>query len=405
MKIIRAFKTEFDPNNKQRTLFLQYAGTSRFVYNWALSDRIERYKRGEKSNIYEQKRRFNALKKTESPWLDGIAYTVTESAFANLDRAYQNFFRRVKQGKEKAGFPHFKSRKDGIGAFTMRGCLHTRQNGVKLPNIGWVRVKEQDYLPVSDVKILSMNISEQTGRWFVSVQIEQEVADPTPAKNKPLGIDVGIKTLATLSNGKVFANPKTLYHHEAQLAHLQRELCRRKKGSKNREKTKIKVQRQYAKISNIRKWHLHQVSSYVTAKIKPSIVVLEDLNVKGMMANRHIAKSVADASFSELSRQIQYKAQWNGIDVVIAGRFYPSSKTCSACGAIKPVLTLNERTFVCHQCGMILDRDLNAAMNLASLAVKPTVSACGGDKNLVPCEPSPVKQEPSSNFISLGGNP
>jgi len=381
MKIFRAYRTELDPNNAQRSKFVQCCGAARFVFNWGLSDRISGYENGEKTNLYEQKRRFNALKKESYPWLEGIPYTITEYAFRNLDTAYQNFFRRVKQGKEKAGFPHFKSRKDGLDNFTVNGSLHIEEHRVRLPNIGWVRLKEKDYLPTSGVKILSMTISEHAHRWFVSVQVEQEIPDPKSAINKPIGIDIGLKSLAVLSNGRIFENPKTTFRHEKKLATLQRELCRRKKGGKNREKSKQKITQLHFKIANIREYALHQVSDYVTAKAKPSVVVLEDLNVKGMMANHHLAKSLADASFAELSRQIQYKAQWQGIDVVLADRFYPSSKTCSACGEKKPYLKLSERTFVCPSCGNIIDRDLNAAINLAALANRQTDGDCLGSWN------------------------
>ncbi len=402
MKILRAYKTELDPNNAQRTSFVQCCGVARFVFNWGLADRIEKYKQDEKANLYEQKRRFNALKREKYPWLEGIPYTITAGAFSNLDIAYQNFFRRVKQGKEKAGFPHFKSKKRGLGNFTVRGSLHIEKEQVKMPNIGWVRVKEKGYLPSSDAKILSMTISEQAHRWFVSVQVEQEIPDPKPATNKPLGVDIGIKSLVVLSNGTVFENPKTTAKYAKKLARLNRELCRRKKGGKNREKSKQKIAKLHFKIANVRKHALHQVSDYVTAKIKPSVVVLEDLNVKGMMANHHLAKAIADASFAELSGQIQYKAQWQGIDVVLAGRFYPSSKTCSACGEKKPYLKLSERTFVCPSCGNIIDRDLNAALNLAALA-KPkaqTEPVCLGSWNgrSLHCEPGTEQAQ----AVSLG---
>ncbi len=402
MNIFRAYKTELDPNNVQQSTFVQCCGTARFVFNWGLGDRIERYKRDEKTNMYEQKRRFNALKGTEYPWLESIPYAITTSAFRNLDTAYQNFFRRIKQGKEKAGFPHFKSRKNGLGNFTVRGSLIIERDRVRMPNIGWVRLKEEGYLPPSGVKILSMTVSEQAHRWFVSVQVEQEIPDPKPAVNKPLGIDVGLKSLAVLSNGKTFNNPKATARYAKKLARLNRELCRRKKGSKNREKSKQKIARLHFKIANIRKHALHQVSDYVTAKTKPSVVVLEDLNVKGMMANHHLAKSLADASFAELSRQIQYKAQWQGIDIVLAGRFYPSSKTCSACGEKKPYLALSERTFVCPSCGNIIDRDLNAALNLAALAKTKaqTEPDCLGSWNgrSLHCEPGTEQAQ----AVSLG---
>jgi len=374
MKINRAFKTELNPNNQQRGAFMQHAGTARFVYNWALADRIERYEAGDPTNLYEQKLRFNALKDEQFPWIrKTTAYCTIEEAFRHLDTAYKNFFRRVKQGKAEKGFPRFKSRKRSISSFTMRGRIHIERGRIKLPSprygdsIGWVRLKERDYLPTTGVKILSVNISEKAGRWFASVQVEMDIPDTESGTSEPIGIDLGIKTLAVCSDGTTFENPKPLAQQERKLKRLQREFARRQRGSKNREKTKRKIARCHAKIANIRKHALHNASYYVTAKTKPSTVVVEDLNVKGMMANRHLAKAVADASFGELRRQIEYKGQWYGVDVVVADRFYPSSKTCSGCGSKKPLLRLDERTFVCEKCGMIIDRDLNAALNLASL--------------------------------------
>jgi putative transposase len=367
MRILRAYKTELDPNNKQCGAFMKHSGVARFVYNWALADRIEQYENGEKTSLFEQKRRFNALKHEQYPWIQETAYCVTEQAFRNLDAAYQNFFRRVKEGREEKGFPKFKSRKRGIGSFTMRGCIHLEYNRIKLPRIGWVRLKEGGYLPTDGVKILSVNISERAGRWYASVQVEMEVPDPEPGQGDPIGVDFGIKTLAVCSDGTTFENPKAMEVWERKLKRLQRELARRKKGGKNREKTKRKIAKCHAKIANIRKHALHNVSYHVTAKTKPSTVVVEDLNVKGMMANHCLAKGISDASFGELRREIEYKGEWYGVDVVTAGRFYPSSKTCSGCGSVRPLLKLSERTFVCEECGMVVDRDLNAALNLASL--------------------------------------
>jgi len=368
MRIMRAYKTALNPNSQQRGAFMQHSGTARFVYNWALADRIERYEAGDPTNLYEQKRRFNALKDEQFPWIRKTAYCTTEEAFHHLDTAYKNFFRRVKLGKAEKGFPRFKSRKRGIGSFTMRGRIHIERGRIKLPRIGWVCLKEKGYLPTNGAKILSVNISERAGRWFASAQVEMDIPDPEPGTGEPIGIDLGIKTLAVCSDGTTFENPKPLAQQERKLKRLQREFARRQRGSKNREKTKRKIARCHAKIADIRKHALHNASYHVTAKTKPSTVVVEDLNVKGMMANHHLAKAVADASFGELRRQIEYKGQWYGVDVVVADRFYPSSKTCSGCGSKKPLLRLSERQFVCEECGMIIDRDLNAALNLASLA-------------------------------------
>jgi len=379
MKIIKGYKTELDPNNKQRTAFLRHAGAARFIYNWALADRIERHERGEKTNMYEQKKRFNALKHEQFPWLHQVAYAVVENAFRNLDTAYTNFFRRIKNGDAKKGFPKFKSRKNGIGSFTLRGCIHSVSGGIKLPRIGWVRLKEHDYIPADGIKILSVNISEKARRWYASVQCEQDIADVT-ATGPVIGVDLGIKSLAICSNGRVFENPKALQYYEKKLRRLQRQLSRRQKGGKNYAKTKQAIAKLHVKIANIRRDAIHKVTHYLTATTKPSVVVIEDLNVSGMLKNHSLAKAIADASFAEFRRQLEYKAHWYGVDLLIADRFYPSSKTCSECGNVKPLLRLSERTFVCEKCGVVIDRDFNASVNLANLAVKPTVTACGDDK-------------------------
>ena len=368
--ILKAYKTELDLNNKQRTLLVQYCGTARLIYNWALADHIERHRQGLTTNMYEQKKRFNALKEEEFPWIYDIAYTITESAFANCDRAFQNFFRRVKAGEKNVGFPKFKSRKYGLGNFTLRGSIHVQKDRVQLPRIGSVRLKEDNYLPVDskNLKILSATVSERAGHWFVSLQVESPDIPVQKKGNGVIGVDIGVKILATTSNGKVFENPKSIYRFERQLAHVQRELCRRQKGSSNRAKTKRKVAKLHYHIANVRRFALHEVSNYLAVKAKPEVVVLEDLNVAGMLQNRHLSKAIADASFGELRRQLEYKCQWYGVKLVVADRFYPSSKTCSSCGAVKPLLKLSERTFVCESCGVIVDRDFNASLNLARLA-------------------------------------
>jgi putative transposase len=368
VKRLRAYKTELKVNDHERTLLTRYAGAARYVFNWALADRIATFEAGGKPNKFEQKRRFNALKHELCPWLGEIAYVVTESAFDNLDQAYQNFFRRVKSGAETAGFPRFKSRKRGIGGFTLRGSIHVFGDTIQLPRIGRLRLAERNYLPTGDVKILSVNISEHAGHWLISLQVEEEVAEPVAATGPAIGVDLGVKSLAVCSDGATFDNPRTLRKYERKLARLQRELSRRQKGSHNREKTKQKIARLHYKIANTRRHTLHEISSHVTVKSKPCAVVIEDLNIKGMVKNRSLSKAISDASFAELRRQIEYKSSWHGVRVVIADRWYPSSKTCSACGNVKPVLSLSERTYVCEVCGVVIDRDQNAALNLAALA-------------------------------------
>lgn len=363
--MLRAYKTELSLNDKERTKLKQCAGVARFVFNWALNDRIKRYETGENTNKYEQKKRFNALKSNLYPWIKEVPSRIGEQEFFNCDLAFKNFFRRVRSG-EKPGFPKFKSRKQGIGSFTLRE-IEVGNKIVRLPRIGWLNLKEAGYLPITGVKILSANVSERAGHWFISIQVEEpDKCEPRPGHGV-IGVDMGIKELAVCSNGKVFDNPKSLNRSERHLAHVSRELSRRVKGSKNRIKTKRKLATVHYRIANVRRYALNEVSHYLTAIAKPETIVLEDLNVAGMLKNRHLSKAIVDASFAELRRQLEYKCQWHGIDLVVADRFYPSSKTCSHCGSVKPLLKLSERTFVCEKCGAVIDRDLNAAKNLAAL--------------------------------------
>ena len=238
---------------------------------------------------------------------------------------------------------------------------------IRLQRIGWVRLAEKDYIPAGRCKILSATVSESAGDWFVSVNVEMSIPEQTPTSST-IGVDMGIKSLAVCSDGKTFDNPKTLDKYSKRLARLQRELSRRVKGSNNRLKTKAKIAKLHRKIADTRKHTLHNISRYVTANTMPKIVVIEDLNVKGMIANRKLSKAIADSAMGELRRQIEYKAAWNNIEVKTADRFYPSSKTCSNCGNIKIELSLSERTYTCAGCGLTIDRDLNAALNLAALA-------------------------------------
>ena len=402
--MLRAYKTELDPNNKQCTLLAKSCGIARFVFNWALADRELRYKQDLPTNMYEQKKRFNAIKDKQFPWVREVAYVIEVSAFMNYDTAYKNFLRRLKSGAVKVGFPKFKSKKHGLGNFTLRGNIHAEGNTIHLPKLGIIRLKENNYLPTSSAKIISATVSEHARHWFVSLQVEEPDKPISQSGSGVIGVDVGIKTLATCSDGTVFENPKSLSRYEKRLTHIQRELSRRQKGSKNRAKTKQKVAKLHYRIANIRRYSLHQVSSYLTVKSKPETIVLEDLNVVGMLQNRHLSKAIADASFAELRRQLGYKCAWNGINLVVADRFYPSSKICSSCGVKKPLLKLSERTFVCKSCGAVIDRDFNASLNLAKLGSN-SLNLEPPNKRGLPVEGTyghfntgtdPVKQEPGN---------
>jgi len=364
MKIQRAYKTKLRLNNRERDVFNRCAEASRYIYNWALSDRIERYQAGGPTNYYDQKKRFNAMKDDLCPWIRDVPYTITESAFRNLDAAYKNFFRRVKNG-ENPGFPKFKSKHGSRKSFTVRG-VQIEDTRIRLPKLGWFRFAEKGYLPTGTFQTNGVTISEDAGNWYVSIQIEEDWPERN-GHNGVLGVDLGVKTLATCSDGTRFDNPRVLKKYEKKLARLQRELSRRQKGSANWAKTKKEISSLHSKIRHVREHTQHRISRHVTAGMLPKAIVIEDLNVAGMIQNHCLAKAISDAGLSELARQIKYKAEWHGIETVQAGRWFPSSKLCSQCGSLKGDLTLADRTYRCDKCGLEIDRDLNAAKNLAAL--------------------------------------
>jgi len=368
MIIQRAYKTKLRLNDRQRTWALQCSGAARWCYNWGLEAMIKARENGRKTSVLAEKKRLNAIKDEVAPWLRDVPYVVLQGAFDNLDAAYKNFFRRVKAKDPKAGFPKFKSRKRGIMPFSLRGHLLVTATHIRLPRIGLVRLAEKGYLPVDDVRILSATVSESAGEWFVSLQVEQTIPDPEPATGPAIGVDLGLHTLAVFSNGVSFDNERPLKMALRKLRRLSREMSRRKEGGRNWTKTKNNLARMHAKVRSVRRHLLHEISSYAVARAKPQTIVLEDLNVRGMMARHTLAQAVGDVGMAELRRQIEYKAAWNGVRVMFADRFYPSSKKCSACGYIKADLRRSDRTYVCESCGVVLDRDLNAAINLAALA-------------------------------------
>lgn len=253
---------------------------------------------------------------------------------------------------------------------------------IKLPRIGWLRLHEAGYLPEGGVKILSAAVSERAGHWFVSLQVEAEIAEQQ-ATGEPVGVDLGIQSLAVCSTGETYANPRALNRATRQLARCQRELSRRQKGSRNRAKTKAKLARLHQRVANLRRDAIHQATSRIVAKTKPeaerpSVIVIENLNVSGMMQNHSLARAIGDVGMGEFGRQMAYKCVWQGITLQKADRWYPSSKRCSGCGQVKESLLLSERVYRCEACGLNIDRDLNAARNLAQLS-RTTASSAGSE--------------------------
>lgn len=383
MLILKAYKTELDPNNVQRTILAKHAGAARYTWNWALNRRIEEYKlTGKSSNAIEQHRQLNSLKPTDFPWMYEVSKCAPQEALRDLDKAFRNFFAK------RAKYPRFKSKKRGLGGFRFTGSIAIEAGRIKLPRIGWLRLKESDYLP-TDAKINSVTVKERAGRWFVSVQVEEQIA-VSENQGPAIGLDLGLKAFVVGSDGSSLEAPKPLLRSLRRLQRLSRQHSNKQKGSMNRRKSAKRLAKLHYRISCQRADFLHKATTRLTTT--NSTIVVEDLNVGGMLKNHCLARSISDAGWSEFVRQLEYKTVWNGGSVVKAGRFYPSTKTCSACGMVKDEMPLSERTYHCNGCGLVLDRDVNAARNLLSLssASSARFEACGDS----PLGGS-VKQEPS----------
>jgi len=382
VNILCAFKTELDLNNIQKTACARHAGAARWAYNWGLARKIDAYQNKEKvPTAIDLHRELNALKKGELAWMYEVSKCAPQEALRNLDQAYAHFFRRMKEKKAgkkiEVGFPKFKSKKNGLGSFRLTGAIHIFEHAIQLPRLGRLRLKERGYLPVEGVHILSATVSERAGRWFVSVQVEMNQPEPLETDKPVAGVDLGIMALATVSDGTKIENPHALKNDLSKIRRLQRMVSRRQKGSANREKARQKLAKAHMRVANIRKNALHQTTSLL-ARTK-SAVVLEDLNVNGMVKNHHLAQAIVDVGFHEFRRQLVYKGQWYGCKIILAPRFYPSTKRCSKCGHIKGEMGLSERVYTCDHCGHMIDRDLNAAINQKKLTTgsSPESYACG----------------------------
>lgn len=379
--MMKSFKVMLIPNRRQRTRLFQFAGTSRFAYNWALRKEIDAYEAGEKfiSNN-DLRKEFTVLRNSdEYSWLKTISNNVTKQAIKDCVDAYQRFF------KKQSGRPRFKSKKRGDFSFYQdTDKIQITVTHVKLEAIAnskkrnkqklnWIRLAEHGRIPVG-AKYNQPRITFDGLNWWLSVAVEFK-PEKSEFNDEVIGIDLGIKNLATCSDGTTYPNinkTKTVKKLKKKQRRLQRSISRKyiknKKGESysktcNIVKSERKLLRIHHRLANIRQNYRHQITSGLI-KRKPSIIVLEDLNVRGMMSNRHLAKAVQEQGFYEFRRQIEYKAQWLGLRVVIADRYYPSSKTCTACGHVKKNLRLSERIFHCEACGNEIDRDLQAAINL-----------------------------------------
>jgi putative transposase len=400
-----AHRIALDPNNVQATYFARACGVARFAYNWALSEWKRQYEAWKadpslpKPSQHSLRRQLNAIKREQFPWMLEVTKCAPQMAIIQLGQAFQNFFAgraRHPQFRKKGVHDRFTLTND---RFSIDGCR------IRIPNLGWVRMRE----PLRFAgKIMSATISRVADRWFVSITVDTPDTSHLPqAENQgAVGVDLGVLALATLSTGEKIVGPKPHKVMLKRLRRLSRSMSRKGKGSANRDKAKAKLARLHARIVHIRQDALHKLTTDLTRRFHT--IGIENLNVRGMVKNRHLARSIMDMGFFEFRRQLEYKAAMRGGQVVVADRFYASSKTCSTCGHKLDDLPLTIRQWKCPDCGTLHDRDVNAARNLlayglaapsGSTASSAECQACGeegsGRRRKMAVKPASMKQEVS----------
>ena len=366
----RAYRYRFYPTPEQADLLNRTFGCVRYVYNRALAERSRAWTQEKKRVTFAQTCRMLTQWKAEPEraWLREVSNVALQQALQHLQSAFVNFW-----GK-RAKYPQFKSKRTSRASATFTtagfryrdGKLWLAKTDAPL-DVRWSRPLPEGAEP-STVTVSR----DAAGRWFVSLLVGESI-EPHPATDAAIGIDAGLTSLLTLSTGEKIANPRHERHDRARLAKAQRAMARKVKGSANREKARRKVARAHARITDRRKDFLHKLSTRIVRENQT--VIIEDLSVRNLVRNRSLARAISDASWSEFRRMLEYKADWHGRTVIAVDRFYPSSRTCSACGAVAAKMPLNVRVWECASCGTVHDRDVNAAKVI--LAAGLAVSACG----------------------------
>jgi putative transposase len=366
--MIRVHRIRLDPTATQGVYFARACGVSRFAYNWALAEWKRQYEAGGKPNEAALRKQLNAIKAAEFPWMAEVTKCAPQTAIKNVGLAFEHFFRRVKLG-QKPGYPRFKRkgirdsfRADNGPADATSHAVEVTGKAVKLPRCGVVRMREA--LRFAG-RVKSATVSRMADGWYVALAVETEDRLTAKQDRGAVGVDLGVTTLATFSDGTTEPALKPHRAEHKRIVRLSRSLARKKKGSANRAKAKAKLARLHLRIANVRKDALHKLTTTLATNY-PTIGI-EDLNVSGMLRNGSLARSIADAGFSEFRRQLEYKAAMTGAQVIVIDRFYPSSKTCSGCGTIHEI-TLRDRVLSCG-CGLKMNRDLNAAINIRRQAL------------------------------------
>ena len=362
MKIYKAYKIELAPNKTTVKLLNKATGTARFAYNWALEQRIALYNTEKKhTTAFTQHKNLCDIKKEQFPWMLDVSKCIPQFAIHDVGYAFKRFFAGLKTSSN-VGFPKFK-KKSNYDSFRLEQHIYIHNDKIQLPRLGTIKLKENREV---SGKILFATVSKDIDRWFVSVTTEQEIPEVKIQNGELIGVDLGLTTFATFSDGCKIENPKILKKYLKKIKILQRRLSKKQNYSKNRIKTRAKLAKVHRKIRNKRKDFLHKITTSL-AKTKQEIVV-ETLDVLQMIKNRKFSKEISDVSWGEFVRQLEYKTKWYGSLLVKADKFYPSSKTCSNCGFKLEKLNISVREWSCPVCNTKHDRDINAAKNLAALS-------------------------------------
>lgn len=392
-KLLRSYKTEIDPTPEQKVKIKKTIGVSRYIYNFYIAHNKELYENGEKfMTAYDFSKWLNNEYIPNNPdkiWIKEVSAKATTKSLINANTAYQRFF------DKKANFPRFKKKNKNEAKMYFvktdkKSRIHCERHRIKIPTLGWVKIKEKGYIPTtkSGKIIKSGTVSVKAGRYYVSVLVEEpETMQPESSLElnpEGLGIDLGLKDFAIVSNGKTYKNinkTKKIKNLEKKLKREQRSLSRKYEDLKKRNKINkegeatrqniqkqvLKIQKIYQTLTNIRTDYINKTISEIV-KTKPSYITIEDLNVRGMMKNKHLSKAIASQKFYDFRTKLIAKSKELGIEVRLVDRFYPSSKLCHNCGNIKKDLKLSDRTYIC-ECGYKEDRDLNASLNLRDAKV------------------------------------
>ena len=380
--MIKAHKIRLNPSPEEELYFRKAAGTARFVYNWGLAE-WQRHKTaspGDAHGVMAIKKDFNALKGEQYPWIYDVAKDVAEGAFSDLSAGLKNYF-ESKNGKRqgaRVGFPRFKARKDNRQSFHLNNDkFKVSDHSLYVPKLGWVNMAETLRF---EGKILGGVVSRGAGRWYISIAVEMDRLKSFQFPKASAGLDLGLKKLVMLSDGTQYENQVLLRSELIPLKRMSRRLSRRQQGSQRWWRAKDQLARLHGRIANRRADHLHKLTTELASTY--AVLGMEDLHVAGMLRNHHLALSLADASFGEIRRQLQYKSDWFGGRVVPIDRFYPSSQLCSMCGVKYPGLRWEDREWTCQNCGTHHDRDVNAARNIHAEALRllnqtPVVATSG----------------------------